>query len=494
MTRVPSPPSPHAVNQSDEVISLNPATGEVVATFPATATADAEHIVAKARQAHVAWREAPVDERIALIERFAQYVEEHLDALTQHISDEVGKPRWEAATEAKAVVGKAALAIRAHRELRSSDPIEMPGATGQRALVPLGVALVLGPFNFPAHLANGQALPALVAGNAVVFKPSEKAPATGQWLADAWARATGRPEVFQVVHGGRELAEALIDADIDAVLFTGGEPAGRAIHRRLAGRPEVLLALELGGNAPIVIHPDADPDAAAFQTLVSAYATSGQRCTCARRMIVVEGSAGARGVDRLLSLLPGVSIGPPSQEPEPYAGPLIDDRAGQNVLDFQQRLIDAGGKPLARCTPLHGQTNLLSPGVIDVTSLSADERGDEEVFGPLLQVIRVKDLDAAYQEADCTRFGLAASLIGGSEADFERFRQRVRAGVLNWNGPTTGASGVLPFGGLKSSGNHRAAGYAMAHHVNDEAAEVRRPALARPASWPTGITPPDDQP
>ncbi|MEM9296180.1 MAG: aldehyde dehydrogenase family protein, partial [Planctomycetota bacterium] len=255
--------TPAPASTIDAVVSTNPSTGEVVATHPATPPSEAPRIVAQARAAQPAWGATDVEARIAAIEAFAKYVEANLDALAQRVSDEVGKPMWEARLEAKAVVGKAGLAIKAHRGLLADEPVDVAGAAGRKRVLPLGVALVLGPFNFPAHLPNGQILPALIAGNAVVFKPSEKAPETGDWLARAWAESSGRPQLVQVAHGERELAEALIDADIDAVLFTGGEPAGRAIHKRLAGRPEVLLALELGGNAPIVVHPDADPDAAA---------------------------------------------------------------------------------------------------------------------------------------------------------------------------------------------------------------------------------------
>jgi succinylglutamic semialdehyde dehydrogenase len=321
---------------------------------------------------------------------------------------------------------------------------------------------VLGPYNFPAHLPNGHILPALIAGNTIVFKPSEKTPATGAGLVGLFEKAGFPENVVQLVIGGVEEGKAMVaHPDVDGVLFTGSAQAGIAINRKLAINPGKIVALEMGGNNPIVVaetHAMAD---AATLIIQSAFTTAGQRCTAARRLIVLEEIAEAL-IAQLVPMAKRLIVDEPFADPAPFMGPVIDNETAENLVESFVTLIKAGGKPLLHMRRPDEDRPFLTPGIIDVTAIP--DRPDIELFGPLLQVIRVPDLDAAIAEANNTRFGLSASLIGGTAADYDRFWANVRAGIINWNRPTNGASSAQPFGGIGLSGNHRPAAFYAADY------------------------------
>lgn len=443
--------------------SISPADGSVVWTGTGASAGDIEMAVAGARKAFDDWRRTPLDQRIAIVRRFAERVGERRTELTALISREVGKPLWDAATETAAVVGKAELSIRAYHD-RTPTREQAAGPQIQRVSHHAhGVMAVLGPFNFPAHLPNGHIMPALIAGNTIVFKPSDKTPAVAEWMMRVWTEVGIPDGVVNLIHGGAEPAQTLVaQEDVDGVLFTGSVPAGRAIHRAMAGRPEKILALELGGNNPLVVWKVANAEAAARIIVRSAFISSGQRCTCARRLIVPSDQEGERYLAAILAFVDRIIVDFPDAEPQPFMGPLISSQAASQVLQTQSDWREAGAMPLRECRQLDLGDAFLSPGLIDVTPLR--HRKDEETFGPLLQVIRVDSFDAALEEANNTRFGLAAGLLSDDELLFERFQSEVRAGVLNWNRQTTGASGAAPFGGVGQSGNHRPAGYYAADY------------------------------
>jgi succinylglutamic semialdehyde dehydrogenase len=301
-----------------------------------------------------------------------------------------------------------------------------------------------------------------LAGDAVVFKPSEKTPATGERLVRLWREAGVPAAALQLAAGGPELGRALIGREgVDGVLFTGAAKTGVAIHRALAGRPEVMLALELGGNNPLVVWDCEDRQAAAHLIVQSAFVTAGQRCTCARRLILPQGDFGDVVIERLTRLIGRIIVGAPFQAPQPFIGPVIDQPAAEALLAAQTALVERGARALSPMSPLGGGPPFLRPGLIDVTGVDAP---DEELFGPLLQVERVADFDAAIAAANRTRFGLAAGLVSGDEALWRRFHAEVRAGVVNWNRPTTGAASSAPFGGVGLSGNHRPSAYYAADY------------------------------
>jgi succinylglutamic semialdehyde dehydrogenase len=442
------------------LVSYAPATGEELWHGAYTDVADA---VSKARRAWPAWAAQPLATRIELMRRFANQVRKSAEELTDLIAMETGKPLWEARAEVEAVVAKVDISVGAYAERTGKKKFDsaLQGSAAVRHK-PHGVMAVLGPFNLPAHLPNGHIVPALIAGNAVVFKPSEKTPAVGAKLVECMHRAGVEQNVVQVVIGGPEEGKELVaHPGVDGVLFTGSAQVGIAINRKLAANPGKIVALEMGGNNPIVVIDTPKLADAAALIIQSAFTTAGQRCTAARRLIVLE-SLYQPLMEELIPLTRKLVVGDPMAEPQPFMGPVIDndtaDRLGESFL----ALVTAGGKALTHMRRPHPDKPFLLPGIIDTTNIP--DRPDIELFGPVLQVIRVPDFDAAIAEANNTRFGLAASLIGGTPDDYGRFWANIRAGIINWNRPTTGASSSAPFGGIGLSGNHRPAAFYAADY------------------------------
>ena len=440
------------IRAGDTFESLDPASGAVVWQGRAATRDDCEMFVRKARDAQRDWGRSTIDQRRTILERYAVALERRSDDLAKDISRENGKPLWEARAEVGGMISKVTLSIRAQEE-RAGERAEETGF-GQATLRhrPHGVFAILGPFNFPGHLPNGHIVPALLAGNAVVFKPSEKTPLIGEHIAGALEEAGLPTGLFSLVQGARETGEMLIDQDIDGVLFTGSSKVGTLLQTRLASRPHVILALELGGNNPIVAW-DGNVEAVSAIIAESAFISTGQRCSCARRLILPEGAWGDQVIDTLGDLVTRLLVEPWNSKPEPFMGPLIDADAATNALHAQESLTKLGASPIA----LMSRRSELSPafvgpGILDVTHIDAP---DEEVFGPLLQVTRVADWSAATGAANRTRFGLAAGLISEDDALWTDFQVEIRAGIVNRNRPTTGASGTMPFGGPGESGNHR---------------------------------------
>jgi succinylglutamic semialdehyde dehydrogenase len=440
--------------------STDPATGEEIWSG-AIGKAAAE--VAAARAAWPAWAAHSTAYRIEAVRRFANVVRKKEAEFAELIARETGKPLWETRTEVAAVVNKVEISIEAYAERTPQRKLE--AALGNRVAVrhkPHGVLAVLGPYNFPAHLPNGHIVPALIAGNAVVFKPSEKTPATGEFLVRCFHDAKIPHGVVRLLIGGPEQGRALAgEPGIDGLLFTGSARAGMALHGQFAETPQKILALELGGNNPLVVWSCKDVDAAAAIIVQSAYLSAGQRCTAARRLIVEDGKERPL-LDAIKKLIERVIVDQPFADPQPFMGPLIDNAAADHVQEQWLNLMMKGGKPLCRLDRPAKDKPFLTPALIDVSDIR--ERPDEEIFGPVLQLIRVKDFDSAIAEANNTRFGLAASLLGGSPEMYDKFWAGVRAGVINWNKPTNGAPSNAPFGGIGLSGNHRPSAFYAADY------------------------------
>ncbi|HPU16425.1 MAG TPA: aldehyde dehydrogenase family protein, partial [Polymorphobacter sp.] len=239
---------------------------------------------------------------------------------------------------------------------------------------------------------------------------------------------------------------------------------GAHLARQFAETPWKMLALEMGGNNPLIVWDveDSALDAAAALVVQSAYLSAGQRCTCARRLIVRDGAHDAL-TDRVTDLIDRIIVGAPFDQPQPFMGPVIDNRAADALQAGFAALASRGGDVIRMLARRDMTKPLLSPGLIDVTDVA--DRPDSEMFGPVLQMIRVPDFDAALAEANNTRFGLSAGLIGGDAALYDHFWQASRAGVVNWNRPTNGAASNAPFGGIGLSGNHRPSAYYAADYV-----------------------------
>lgn len=445
------------------IVSTDPVTGELLWQGAPARAAEIDAAVVAARRESRGWRHVPLDDRIAIARGFAQQVAARREEFATLIAKETGKPYWEALTEADSVRAKVEISIAAQAERAGRRETEAAGVRAVLRHRPHGVLTVLGPYNFPAHLPNGHIVPALLAGNVVIFKPSEKAPATGLFMAGLWHDAGLPPHALTALVGDGETGKALVSHEgVDGILFTGGVTAGQAIHHALADQPQKIVALELGGNAPLVIAEPADPEAAAHLIVQSAYISAGQRCSCARRLIVPEGAFGDSVIAALLAVVDRIRVDQPFADPAPFMSALVDNAAADAILAGQDRMIAAGAVALRRSERISEGKPLLTPGLLDVTGQS--EREDREYFGPLLQLIRVTDFDAALAEANATRFGLSAGLIGGKEEDYARFQDEIRAGVVNWNRPTTGAASSAPFGGVGVSGNHRPSAYYAADY------------------------------
>ena len=441
--------------------SIDPCTGAVIWQG---AAGDVGAAVARARAASASWAMTPLTDRIAVAQAFKAVVLARADAFARLIATETGKPLWETKTEVASVAAKVDISITAQAERAGARTGEVAGVRQVLRHKPHGVLAVLGPYNFPAHLPNGHIVPALLAGNTIVFKPSELTPAVADFMVDCWAAAGLPGGVLNVVHGGGDTGRALAAADIDGLLFTGSAHVGAALARQFAETPDKILALEMGGNNPLIVWdlaPEAH-DAAAALIVQSAYLSAGQRCTCARRLIVRDGSEGPL-LERVTALIDRIITGAPFADPQPFMGPVIANRAADALVAGAQTLTAKGARVIRPLTRRDPGRPFLSPALYDVTGVS--RLSDAELFGPVLQVTRVPDWDAAIAAANATQFGLSSGLIGGDAALYDRFWAASRAGVVNWNRPTNGAASNAPFGGIGLSGNHRPSAYYAADYA-----------------------------
>ncbi|WP_087017593.1 succinylglutamate-semialdehyde dehydrogenase [Thaumasiovibrio subtropicus] len=418
--------------------------------------------VAAARAAFLQWRQTSVDERYALVNRFAELVETHSEEIARTIAEETGKPLWESRTEAAAMKGKIAISKRAFEERTG----ERAKSLGDTAAVlrhrPLGVLAVFGPYNFPGHLPNGHIVPALLAGNTIVFKPSELTPKMGELAIKLWQQAGLPAGVVNLVQGDKSTGQALAShTGIDGLLFTGSAHTGHLLHQQFAGQPGKMLALEMGGNNPLVVSSHCgEVDAVVYTIIQSAFISAGQRCTCARRLYLPNGEIGDAIVSRLVQATKAIQIGGPFDEPAPFMGPQISSVAADGIMAAQQRLLELGAAPLLSAE--RGVGAVVTPSILDVSAI--ETLPDEEYFGPLLQVVRYTALSEAVELANNTRFGLSAGLISTDDSEWDFFVQHIRAGIVNRNRQLTGASGDAPFGGPGASGNLRPSAYYAADY------------------------------
>ncbi|WP_313392363.1 succinylglutamate-semialdehyde dehydrogenase [Sphingobium yanoikuyae] len=445
---------------SAALTSHEPATGALLWQGE---SGDVDDIVARARSGWPRWAAQPVAFRIETLRRFVNVVRAHEEELADLIARETGKPLWDARTEVTAVMAKIDTSVAAYSERTGQRRLEANlGARQSVRHKPHGVMAVLGPYNFPAHLPNGHIIPALLAGNAVIFKPSEKTPAVGEMLVRFYHEAGVPTDAVQLLLGGAEEGKALAaHADVAGILFTGSAQTGIAINRQFATQPGKILALEMGGNNPLVVWDTPEIGAAAALVIQSAFLSSGQRCTAASRLIVRDAMADSL-IAEVKKLADRLIVDHPHADPQPYMGPVIDNPTADGLTESFLYLMSHGGRPIKHMVRPQKGLPFLTPAIIDVTAMT--ERPDVELFGPLLQIVRVPDFETAIAEANSSRYGLSASLVGGSPEQYAQFWGNVRAGVINWNRPTNGASGTAPFGGVGVSGNHRPSAYYAADY------------------------------
>jgi succinylglutamic semialdehyde dehydrogenase len=470
-----------------ELATIDPSTGRQTWTSNASSPDDIARAAQAAHDSFEAWALTPLAERIAIATRFRDLLKDNAESLAATIAEEVGKPLWEARTEVATMANKIDISVQAHAARTGESATKVADGNAVLRHRPHGVFAVYGPYNFPGHLPNGHIVPALIAGNTLLFKPSEYAPRTAVKTVQLWEQAGLPKGVLNLVNGGRDTGIALgQQALIDGVLFTGSSQTGAALHKQFGGQPGKMLALEMGGNNPLVVWGVEDIDAAVHHTVMSAFISAGQRCTCARRLVIENGATGDAFLARLVAVAAQLQVGPSNAEPQPFMGPVVSSAVAARLVQAQEDMVAKGGKLLLAMRQLDPNTGFVTAGIVDTT----DAQGipDEEWFGPLLQVIRVASFDEALLVANATDYGLAASLLSPSEDLWQRFAVRARAGIVNWNRPTTGAASSAPFGGVGKSGNHRPSAYYAADYCAYPVASIENPVLDMPAKLSPGLS------
>ena len=470
----------------EAISSTNPITSDILLEGKSATTEDVKKAIHAARNAFMSWALVSFDQRKAILEKYQETLSEKADEIANLIANETGKVLWEAKTEVATMIGKINLSIKAYQDRSGTNSSENSGIITHLSHKPHGVVAIFGPFNFPGHLPNGHIVPALLAGNTVVFKPSEQTPAVGEMMVQC-LEAAGLPKgVLNLVQGSRNCGIALsTDEGIDGLFFTGSSHTGNLLHSEFAGQPSKILALEMGGNNPLIVTDTSDIKGAIYHTLQSAFITAGQRCTCARRLILPETSDREEFLTRLIKAASKLKIGPQADDSEPFCGSVISNETADNLLESQNKLVDLGGTVLLEMKRIHAEQPYLSAGIIDVTDIKI--LPDEEYFGPLLQVIRVPNFAQAITVANNTKYGLSAGLFSDDAEQFATFHALSRAGIVNWNRPLTGASGANPFGGIGASGNHRPSAFYAADYCAYPVASLQAPSADLPEKQMPGI-------
>ncbi|WP_100642679.1 succinylglutamate-semialdehyde dehydrogenase [Alteromonas facilis] len=477
-----TPGNGHAVK------SIDPAKNAIIWEGVSASEQDVDAAVAAARAAFPAWAQRSFEQRLAIVEAFAEQLKENQAELAATIAKETGKPQWETATEVAAMIGKVAISVRAYQERTGTVENAMPQGKAYIRHKPHGVVAVFGPYNFPGHLPNGHIVPALLAGNTVIFKPSDLTPMVAEQTLKLWEKAGLPAGVINLVQGEVTTGKALAShPDIDGLFFTGSSRTGKLLHEQFAGHPGKILALEMGGNNPLIVKGVSDIDAVVHDIVQSAFVTSGQRCTCARKLFLPAGAEGDAILNRLIEVTKAIKVGDYDAEEQPFMGAMISANAAAQMVHAQTALVNLGASVLVELTQPDTEKGFATPGIIDVTAI-IESMPDEEHFGPLLKVVRYTDFDRAIELANATSFGLSAGLLADSKADYDHFLTHIRAGIVNWNRPITGASSAAPFGGIGDSGNHRASAYYAADYCAYPVASVELDKVTMPGSLSPGLT------
>ena len=467
--------------------SLDPAKNVQIWQGNAATVQQVEQAVESARQAQYHWAGLSFEQRVDVVKKFAGLLSDNKEAMALSIAQETGKALWEARTEVAAMVGKIDISVRAYQERTGNKENPMPQGRAFIRHKPHGVVAVFGPYNFPGHLPNGHIVPALLAGNAVLFKPSELTPKVAEDTVKLWQQAGIPAGVLSLLQGEVDTGKAIAGHDgIDGIFFTGSSRTGHYLHQQFAGRPDKILALEMGGNNPLLVQDVSNIDAAVHDIVQSAFISAGQRCTCARKLYLPVGEKGDAILTRLLEVSRNIKVGVYDAQEQPFMGSMISVAAANAMLSVQQQLVSLGGKVLLEMQQPNPETAMVTPGIIECTAVK--DFPDDEHFGPLLKVFRFSDFDQAIDSANSTKFGLSAGLLSDSAELYQHFFRRIRAGIVNWNRPITGASSAAPFGGIGASGNHRASAYYAADYCAYPVASVELEQVVMPEQLSPGLS------
>ena len=472
---------PHA---DAHIISVNPAKPEEVVDELDVSLEAVDEAVDAATSAWRAWRLQSIDQRATLLLELKDRITKNAAALAQAITRDSGKALWEAHTEVAALRGKIDITLSDGRADISEHKLADGSFVRHR---PHGPMAVIGPFNFPLSLSHGHIVPSLLAGNTIVLKPSEQTPYVAEKYAELFDHFP--KGVFNLVQGAGDIGGKLAThPGIHGVLFTGSYNVGRALTLSCIDQAHKILVLEMGGKNATVVTEDADWKLALYETCFSAFVTTGQRCTASSRLILV-GSAdfAERFSKEIVRMASGLSIGDPLS-PTTFMGPLVSARARDGFLAATTELAGACEVLLAARAP---EGFFVSPQI--VRAGVSGNRGArflrEEIFGPQLSIFHARDRDEAIHIANHTDYGLAMSVFCRDRAEFDRYLELSRVGILNWNKGTVGATGKLPFGGIGKSGNFRPAGLYSGRSSTYPVATVIGEALPKPEALPPGFPP-----
>lgn len=424
--------------------SIDPATGEVVGSVPVTDAADIPAVVARAKAAQPGWEALGHEGRAALLIEAARLFVERADEYGRLMTREMGKPLAEAVGEVKSLASGLEHHLDEIGEALAPEAVEDGRLRSVVHHDPLGVCAAITPWNFPMSMPHWMVLPALAAGNTVVFKPSEETPLCGQAYADVLNERL--PEnVLQVVHGADDQGKALVEADVDLIAFTGSREAGKHILRSAAGSLKRVI-LELGGKDPLIVLDSADLEGAAKFAAWNSFRNAGQVCVSTERIFVDEAVADrfeeifvemTRAMKQGNGLEDGVSV-----------GPMVNSRQRDMVLEQLDAAVGQGARVLTGAEGHHD--NFITPTVLtDVTEEMTIAR--EETFGPVACITRVSSDDDAVTRANDTPFGLGAVVFGAEDERTERVARRLTAGMIGINRAAGGASGT-PWVGARESG------------------------------------------
>ncbi|MCS4305946.1 succinylglutamic semialdehyde dehydrogenase [Rheinheimera pacifica] len=472
--------------EGKEFTSLDPVKNTQIWQGQAATAAQVDTAVQAARKAQYDWAGLSFDDRVAVVKKFAEQLTNNKEAMALTIASETGKALWEARTEVAAMIGKIDISVRAYQERTGTKENPMPQGRAFVRHKPHGVVAVFGPYNFPGHLPNGHIVPALLAGNSVIFKPSELTPKVAEETVKLWQQAGLPAGVMALLQGEVDTGKAIAGHNgIDGIFFTGSSRTGHYLHQQFAGRPDKILALEMGGNNPLIVQDVSNIDAAVHDIIQSAFISAGQRCTCARKLFLPANAQGDAILARLLEVTRNIKVGVYDAAEQPFMGSMISVAAAKGMLAVQQQLVELGGKVLVEMQHIDVNTALVSPGIIECSNVT--DYPDDEHFGPLLKVFRFTDFDQAIDAANNTQFGLSAGLLSDSAELYQHFFRRIRAGIVNWNRPITGASSAAPFGGVGSSGNHRASAFYAADYCAYPVASVELEQVVLPEQLSPGL-------
>lgn len=423
--------------------------------------ASIDDAVHSSRKAFASWKKASLEDRSVYLKKYQAALKKHEAELAEIIVREVGKPLWEAKTEVATMVNKVDVTL--NESLKLVSDFEIPkileNTVGSCRYRPLGVLVVVGPFNFPGHLPNGHIVPALLTGNTVIFKPSEKTPLTAQLMAQCFDEAGFPPGVFNLLQGEKEVGRRLcVHEGVDGILFTGSYEVGTRIKQDTLQQHWKLLALEMGGKNSAIVWKDASLENALLETLTGAFLTSGQRCSATSRILVHHDILDAF-VERFHERSKAFSIGHPLDEP--FMGPLVESGSVDRYLKFlgiaEREGFEVVMRGKALSLPYSG--HYVTPSICLAKDFTVEQSRKSiyqqtELFAPNVSIIGINDLDEAIAQANVTQYGLVCSVFTQSRTHYDRCLEDLQMGLVNWNKATVGASSRLPFGGLKKSGNH----------------------------------------